>query len=170
MYTLSVNNFRRFVNEITDLDGLIKIKTYLKRFIESRCRVRATAINFIETLEKLIEDHDHDIEYIRTWLLEVINDPIDCEPSKLSREMYLYRFLQSNYSEINETFTEFYENYVQTTDTPLGKNSVSRALNALGLKSVMKKLNIPGRKPKCCMVLYATKDELSEIFRKNNIV
>ena len=166
---LSVNNFRRCVNEITDLDGLINFKTYLRRFIESRCRVKATAINFIETLEKLIEDHDHDIEYIRTWLLEVINDPIDCEPSKLSREMYLYRFLQSNYSEINETFTEFYENYVRTTDTPLGKNSVSRSLNALGLKSVMKKLNIPGRKPKCCMVLYATKDELSEILQKNGI-
>ena len=141
----------------------------MRRFIASRCRIKVTANAFIETLEKLIEDHGHDIEYIKIWLLEIINDPIDCDPSKISKEMHLYRFLQSNYCEINETFTDFYNKYAQTTDTPFGKNNVSRALNALGLKTVMKKVNIPDRKSKCCMVLYATKDELSKIFQKNGI-
>ncbi|CAJ0827889.1 7764_t:CDS:2 [Entrophospora sp. SA101] len=55
--------------------------------------------------------------------------------------MYLYRHLRSNYlgpQRINKTFIEFYNKYAQTTDTPLGKNQVSRTLNSLGLKFVMK--------------------------------
>ncbi|CAJ0824261.1 19576_t:CDS:2 [Entrophospora sp. SA101] len=39
----------------------------------------------------------------------------------------------------NEIFTDFYDKYAQTTDTHIGKNQVSRTLNALGLKSIMKK-------------------------------
>lgn len=166
---LSVNNFRHCVNEITDLDGLVKSKNYIRRFIESRCRIGVTANSFIENLERMIKDRGHDIEYIKLWLLGVINDPIDCDPSKITKEMHLYRFLQSNYCEINEIFTDFYNKYAQTSDTPLSKNRVSRTLNALGLKTIMKKVNIPDRKPKCCMVLYATKDELSEILQKNGI-
>ncbi|CAJ0914451.1 1569_t:CDS:2, partial [Entrophospora sp. SA101] len=34
----------------------------------------------------------------------------------------------------------FYDKYAQTTDTHIGKNQVSRTLNALGLKSIMKKV------------------------------
>jgi len=46
-------------------------------------------------------------------------------------------------------------------------------LTALGLKTAMKKIKQNqdgesiGRKLKCTMMLLATKDELSEIFRKN---
>src|SRR6266496_4409270 len=85
----------------------------------------------------------------------------------------LYEFLHTEYSEINEPFQEFYEYYAQNVDNSLNKNYVSRALTALGLKTAMKKIkqNQDGesisRKQKCTMMLSATKDELSEIFRKN---
>ena len=88
-------------------------------------------------------------------------------------ESPLYEFLRTEYSEINEPFQEFYEYYAQNVDNPLNKNYVSRALTALGLKSAMKKIKQNqdgksiGRKLKCTMMLSATKDELSEIFRKN---
>ena len=88
-------------------------------------------------------------------------------------ESPLYEFLHTEYSEINEPFQEFYEYYAQNVDNLLNKNYVSRALTALGLKTAMKKIKQNqdgesiGRKQKCTMMLLATKDELSEIFRKN---
>jgi hypothetical protein len=74
--------------------------------------------------------------------------------------------LHFEYSEIDETFHEFYDKYASNIDNPLNKNHVSRALIALGLKPTVRKIKYDG-KPKCVVFLYATKEELSEIFRKN---
>jgi len=174
---LSINNFRQYITEINNLDELDASKEYLTRFIRSRCSNNGIAKSFLENLERKIAEHEgkfFEINSIRLWILSFINNPIDCDPSNPSKEMYLYRHLQSNYLKlpqgINETFTEFYNKYVQTTEIPLGKNQVSRTLNALGLKSVMKKIKTPGNKPKCCMVLSATKDELIEILQKNGLL
>ena len=81
-------------------------------------------------------------------------------------ESPVYEFLRSNYSEIDETFHDFYNNYSHNIDKPLHRNHVSRALNALGVKSIMKKIKFEGRN-KCAMVLYATKEEMAEILTKN---
>jgi len=166
---LSINNFRQYVTEINNLDELVASKDYLTRFIRSRYNNSGLAKSFLENLEIKIAEHEgefFEINSIRLWILSFINNP--------SKEMYLYRHLQSNYLKlpqgINETFTEFYNKYAQTTEIPLGKNQVSRTLSALGLKSVMKKIKTPDNKPKCCMILSATKDELLEILQKNGLL
>ena len=165
---LSSIEFRRYVNSITDLDKLITSKDYFVRFIKSYFKIKEYADRFLEELEKMIENHNHmsDILYIKIWIFNYISTFEDCD---LNKEKQLYKYLQSNYSDINETFTTFYENYIQNiTQTPFSKNKVSRALSALGLKTIMKKIVIDN-KPKCVIMISATNDEISELLYKNAI-
>nr|CAG8664216.1 4402_t:CDS:2 [Entrophospora candida] len=68
-------NFRLCVNKIKDLDQLIESKKYFSHFFESRYD-RILSNNFSEAFEKMIENHNrsYDIEYIKLWLLELINN------------------------------------------------------------------------------------------------
>ena len=129
----TANNFRFHVNGIKDLDQLIESKKYFSRFFESRYN-KILSLKLIEVFEKMIEDRNqsHDIEYIKLWLLEFINS----SPSSV-KEIQFYKFLKDEYFDINESFTKFYDNYANSTDNPLNKNQVSRALTALGLKTVI---------------------------------
>ena len=113
----------------------------------------------------MIENHNrsYDIEYIKLWLLELINNS-----SGSSKEIQFYKFLKNEYFEINETFTKFYNNYVDSVDNPLGKNQVSRAFTALGLKTLIAREKHNG-KWRSLVIVRASKDELSEIFQKNGI-
>jgi hypothetical protein len=166
---LSSIEFRRYVNNITDLNALIASKDHLTRFIRSKYKAKEFADIFLNDLEILIDNHRlsekahsvHGIRDIRIWILSFVNN-------QDSEEMELYKFLKSEYLDINETFNEFYQNYAGNVDTPLNKNQVSRVLSALGLKTEMKKVVRDG-KPKCTIMLCATNDELSEIFQKNGI-
>jgi hypothetical protein len=178
---LSSIGFRRKVNSITTLDDLINSKKYLAQFVKSRFQLKEYVDKFLARFEEEIDSIDsenpsNDISYIKTWILKYYDDT---DPERRGfllgkdPESPLYEFLRTEYSEINEPFQEFYEYYAQNVDNPLNKNYVSRALNALGLKTAMKKIkqiqdgeSIDG-KLKCTMMLSATKDELSEIFRKN---
>jgi hypothetical protein len=165
---LSSIEFRRYLNSITDLDKLIESKDYFVRFIKSHYRNKEYIDKFLEDLEKIIEDHNHiaDIDYIRIWIYNYISL---IESYDLDREKQLYKFLQSNYSDINETFTIFYENYIQNiAQNPLNKNRVSRALSALGLKTIMKKIAIDNKAKSAIMVI-ATENELVELLYKNAI-
>lgn len=165
---LSSIEFRRYINSITDLDKLIASKDYFVRFIKSYSKSKEYADTFLEELEKMIENHNRisDILYIKIWIFNYIFTPEDCD---LNKEKQLYKYLQSNYSDINETFTTFYENYTQNiTQTPFSKNKVSRALSALGLKTIMKKVVIDN-KPKCVIMISATHNEISELLYKNAI-
>jgi len=152
------------VNRIKDLEQLIGFKKYFSHFIESRYN-KILSLNVIEIFEKTIEDHNrsNDIEYIKLWLLEFINN----SPSS-SKEIQFYKFLKDEYFDINESFSKFYDNYANSTDNPLNKNQVSRALTALGLKTVITREKHNG---KWCsiVIIHASKDELSEIFQKNGI-
>ncbi|CAG8600513.1 10879_t:CDS:2, partial [Paraglomus occultum] len=129
---LSPIEFRRYVNNITDLNALIESKDYLTRFIKSEYKTKEFVDKFLDNLETMIEIPANDIDCIRIWVLGFIND-------REGEEMGLYKFLQSNYSDINETFNEFYQNYAGNVHNPMNKNRVARALSALGLKTEMKK-------------------------------
>ena len=76
--------------------------------------------------------------------------------------------MKDNYTDINETFADFYKEYALNIDTPLSKNMVSRALSALGLKTVMKKV-ICNSKPKYTIMIIIIKDKLFELLYKNVI-
>ena len=178
---LSSIGFRRKVNSITTLNDLINSKKYLAQFVKSQFQLKEYVDKFLARFEEEInsidsENPSNDISYIKTWILKYYDDT---DPERRGfllgkdPESPLYEFLRTEYSEINEPFQEFYEYYAQNVDNLLNKNYVSRALNALGLKTAMKKIkqiqdgeSISG-KLKCTMILSATKDELSEIFRKN---
>ncbi|RHZ62230.1 hypothetical protein Glove_341g49 [Diversispora epigaea] len=192
---LSSIEFRRYVNSITDLDKLITSKDYFVRFIKSYFKSKEYADIFLKELEKIIEKHNRisDILYIKIWIFNYIFNPEEKGQTSLhsncdlNKEKYLYKYLQSNYSDINETFTTFYENYTQKllyksykddspshealppiAQTPFSKNKVSRALSALGLKTIIKKVVI-NNKPKCVIMISATHNELSELLYKNAI-
>jgi len=85
-----------------------------------------------------------------------------------SKEMEFYEFLKDNYSDINETFTTLYNNYIRSVDDPLNKNQVSRALTALGLKT-MRISEKHNNQWKAIIRVCASKDRLSEIFRENGL-
>jgi hypothetical protein len=157
-------NFRLCVNKIKDLDQLIESKKYFSHFIESRYD-KILSNNFSEVFEKMIENHNrsNDIEYIKLWLLELINNS-----SSSSKEIQFYKFLKNEYFEINETFTNLYNNYADSVDNPLSKNQVSRAFTALGLKTLIAREKHNG-KWRSLVIVRASKDELSEIFQKNGI-
>lgn len=159
----TANYFRLHVNGINDFDQFIETKKYIIHFIESRYN-KALSRKFLEVFEKMIKDHNrsHDIEYIKLWLLEIINN------TRSSREMRLYEFLRDEYSDINETFSEFYNRYTCSVDNPLTKNLVSRSLTALGLKTVAVREKRDGKWTSFA-VIRASNDELTEIFRKNGI-
>lgn len=166
---LSSIEFRRKINSIKTMEELIDCKDYLAQFVKSRFRLREYVNEFLRRLEVQINTFDSNIDDIKTWILkyENISDP-GLEKMLLGKdpESPVYEFLCANYSGIDDTFHDFYDNYCQFTENPLNRNHVSRALNALGLKSIMKKIKFEG-KNKCAMVLYATTEELSEILRKN---
>ncbi|RHZ81632.1 hypothetical protein Glove_117g587 [Diversispora epigaea] len=174
---LSSIEFRRYVNGITDLDKLITSKDYFVRFIKSYSKSKEYADTFLKELKKIIEKHNRisDILYIKIWIFNYIFTSEEKDKASLhsncdlNKEKHLYKYLQSNYSDINETFTTFYENYTQNiAQTPFSKNKVSRALSALGLKTIMKKVVIDN-KPKCVIMISATHNELSELLYKNAI-
>jgi hypothetical protein len=161
----SPNCFRLRVNSIENLDQLIESKEYFSRCIESRYN-KNLSYSFLETLEKMIKYHDDqssDIEYIKIWLLKIVNTSLD-------KETQFYAFLKDNYAEINVSFATLYNNYIHSVDDdhPLNKNQVSRALSVLGLKMVMVKEK-HNNKWKSIVMVRASEDRLSEIFRKNDI-
>ena len=137
---LSATSFRLCVNNIKDLDGLIKSKEYLAQFIGNRYHNPELKRRFLEVLEDKIEEFEQDVssedlERFKLWLLDTINKT-DIPPGK---EMYFYEHIQFNYSSIYETFTDFYDKYAYTVNDPLNKNHISRLLTALGLKTIIKK-------------------------------
>lgn len=177
---LSATNFRLCVNNIKDLDGLIKSKEYLAQFIGNRYHSSGLKRRILEILEDKIEEFEQspvpleDLERFKLWLLDTIN-----KTDISDKEMYFYEYIRSNYSSIYETFTDFYNKYAYTVNDPLNKNRISRLLTALGLKTITKKINIPAdnksgmRVPllrnKCCVFLNVPEDKLSETFKKNGL-
>lgn len=175
---LSSIEFRRTINNIDTLDKLISSKEYIGKFIYSKFRLIKYVDNFLEKLEEEIQyidptssDIDEDLSSVKIWILNYIDQT---EPEQHRKgallgsdpESPVYQFLHSIYSEINEPFHDFYDNYASNVDNPLSKNHVSRALTALGLKPAVKKIK-HNDKPKCIMFICATKEELANIFRKN---
>jgi hypothetical protein len=159
----TTNNFRLRVNRIEDFDQLIESKEYFVHFIKSRYN-KTLSLGFSEAFERMIENHNrsHDIEYIKLWLLKIINGPS-------SKETQFYEFLKDNYSEINVPFATLYNNYISSVDNPLGKNLVSRSLTALGLKTTIVRKKHNDGTWKFSIIVHASNDELTEIFRKNGI-
>src|SRR4051794_39727479 len=176
---LSSIEFRRYIHGINTLDKLISSKEYIGKFVYSKFRLAKYVDTFLEELEAeinnidptILEFNDDSLNDAKIWILNYF-DQTEPEPKGAllgnDPESPLYNFLHSEYTDINESFHEFYENYASNIDNPLNKNHVSRALIALGLKPAVRKIKYDGRQaPKCVVFLYATREELSEIFRKN---
>jgi hypothetical protein len=174
---LSSTNFRLCVNNIKDLDGLIKSKEYVVQFIENRHQhsqaLRRRILDYLEDrIERLKEQAQlkteqnvlEGLEELKLWLLDIINN-ID----NSGKEIYFYEYIQSSYSSIYETFTDFYDKYAYAMNEPLNKNQISRLLTALGLRTTVKKVNTPDGKSKCCVFLNVSEDKLSETLKKNRI-
>lgn len=175
---LSSTNFRLCVNNIKDLDGLIKSKEYVVQFIENRHQhsqeLRRRILDYLEYKIEILRDQAQlkaeqyvleDLEELKLWLLDIINK-ID----NSGKEMYFYEYIRSSYSSIYETFTDFYDKYACAMNEPLNKNQISRLLTALGLRTTVKKVNTPDGKSKCCVFLNVPEDKLSETFKKNGIL
>ena len=160
---LSSIEFRRKVNNIKNMEELTSSKDYLVQFVKSRFQLKEYVSEFLRRLEEIIDDLD--ISDIKTWILEYEDESKGILLGK-DPESPLYSFLCLNYSNLADTFHDFYNNYTSNVNDSLNKNHVSRALNALGIKSRMKKIK-KDDKIKCVMTLYATKEELSDILRKN---
>ena len=109
---LSSIGFRRRVNGITTLDDLINSKKYLAQFVKSRFHLKEYVDKFLARLEEEIdcidpEDLGDDIPNIKTWILKYYDDTDpDCKGFLLDKdpESPLYKFLCTEYSEINEPF------------------------------------------------------------------
>lgn len=166
---LSSIEFRRKINSIKTMEELIDCKDYLAQFAKSRFRFQKYVDAFLRGLEDQISTDN--VDAIKIWIL-VYKDTLEQNGKMLlgndQPESHVYEFLCSNYSEIDETFHDFYDTYSHFLDKPLTRNHVSRALNALGIKPIMKKIKFEGRN-KCAMVLYADNGSLSEIFIKNGL-
>jgi hypothetical protein len=170
---LSSIEFRRYVNDINTFDKLISSKEYIGKFVYSKFRLTKHVDSFLEEFEReinyidptILEFNDEELRRIKIWILNYV-DQTKGTLLEDNPESPLYNFLHSEYSEIDEPFHEFYDKYASNVNNPLNKNHVSRALIALGLKPTVRKIKYDG-KSKCVVFLYATKEELSEIFRKN---
>jgi len=118
-----------------------------------------------QILANIDEDNIGDI---RIWIFKYHASEFPEQIPLLGKdpESPLYDFLHSNYSDINTSFHDLYDNYCQNVDNPLNKNHVSRALSAFGIKPAMKKVLV-NEVPKCTMLLHVPEGELAELFRKN---
>ena len=115
---LSSIEFRRRVNDINTLDNLLESRDYLACYIKNKFRLREYVDNFLEGLEEMTDSYNStadpikEIEYIRIWIFGYINN-LKTQCDLLNPEDSVYDHLRSNYSDINETFSEFYDNYAQ---------------------------------------------------------
>lgn len=163
---LSSIECRRFIHSITNMDMLANAKDYFTRFIRSVYRVKEFADDFQDKLDMKITCEE-DLDSIKLWILDFINNPRDLETLRERfSEIDLYNFLQDDHSEIDMPFRDFYDAYSSSYDKPMNKNRVSRALSAFGLKATLKKIMCDG-KMKSTMMLCASEDQLSELYRKN---
>src|SRR5271170_6667141 len=71
---LSFIEFHCYINSITDLDKLIISKDYFVHFIKSYFRNKEYVDQFLEDLERIIENHNPiaDIDYIKIWIFNYI--------------------------------------------------------------------------------------------------
>ena len=165
---LSSLEFRCHIHNITDLVELINSKDYLYRYIKSSYRVKEFANQFLNDLEDKIdeagEDDNPNLDTIKLWLLGFINNEDRSFPPK---EIYLYKFLLEDCSDIDIPFGDFYNSYSQWVENPMSKNRVSRALLAFGIKTVIRRIFMD--KMKSIIKITVSKEELLELGRKNGL-
>ena len=165
---LSSIEFRRKINSITSIKEIEDCKDYFIQFVKNRFRLRESVNEFLDSLEDQIII-EKPIDAIKTWILEYYDTTRGRLLLPNNSESPLYDLLRLKYSAgINMSFSDFYQDYINTVDHPLSKNFVSRALNALGIKPIMKKIK-SGEVTKCTMIICVTKEKLSEVFKKNGL-
>jgi len=178
---LSSIEFRRKINSITSIKELDDCKDYLIHFVKNRIRITSSVDEFLNKLEAE-KTNTNSIDAIKTWILEYPDLLRGNNP-----ESPLYDLIRLNYSNgIDMSFHDFYQDYANSygalcksnkVPNPLSKNHISRALNALGIKPIMKKATLVSlnRSSSCynkltsIMMIYITKEELSEVLKKNGL-
>jgi hypothetical protein len=146
---LSSIEYCRRINNIQNFRDFESLREYILHYVDTKYNDSL----FLRNLNDKIED-EVSIDNLKLWLIcySGINY---CEESQL------YHYLASIHN-IDETFIEFYNKFIQETSSTLNKNRVSRALSAIGIKTMMKRID-----NKCCIVIRVSNVELTEILRKN---
>lgn len=167
---LSSIEFRRKINSITSIKEIEDCKDYLIQFVKNRFRLKESVKKFLDELEDQFII-DSPIDAIKTWILEYYDTEGRRPLLGNNPESPLYDLLRLKYSTgINMSFSDFYQDYTNTVNSPLSKNCVSRALNALGIKPIMKKVKSGDKETKCTMMVCVTKEKLSEVLKKNGLL
>lgn len=172
MQKLSSIEFRRKIHSIKTIEDLKKSGNYIVQFIKNRSQNKEYIDKFLKGLDETISRYEtmDDIAKIKIWILTYTDDSSGVALLENEPESSLYKFIHFNYTEINTSFNEFYQNYANTIPSPLNKNHVSRALNALGINPVIKKIKLENNKRNCITMIYVTRGELSEILKKNGLI
>ena len=171
MQKLSSIEFRRKIHTMKTMEDLKNSGEYIAQFVKNKYRYREYVDRFLKGLDEVVSSFET-LEKIKIWILTYIDNPSGVALLGDDPESSLYKFIHFNYTEINTSFSEFYQNYANTIDNPLNKNHISRALNALGINPVMRKIKLATDigKRKCVMMIHVTGEELSDILKKNGII
>src|SRR5690349_14301019 len=167
MQKLSSIEFRRKIHSMGTIEDLKNSGDYIVQFIFNKYRHRDCVDRFLKGLDEVISSFEtpESLAKIKIWILTYVDNPSGVTLLGNDPESSLYKFIHFNYTEINMSFNEFYQNYANTINNFLNKNHVSRALNALGINPVMRKIKLTTDegKRKCVMMIQVTREELSEI-------
>ena len=169
MQKLSSIVFRHKIHSIKTMEDLTKCGEYITQFVKNKYQNKEYVDRFLKGLDEVVNTGS-DIERIKIWILTYIDDPSGVALLGNDPETSLYKFIHFNYTEINMSFNDFYQNYTNTVNDFLNKNHVSRALNALGINPVMRKIKLEDGKRKCTMMIHVVQEELSEILKKNGLI
>lgn len=183
MQKLSSIEFRRKIHSMGTIEDLKNSGDYIVQFVKNKYRHSSSRAlyeskdcvdRFLKGLDEVISSFEtpESLAKIKIWILTYIDNPSGVALLGNDPESSLYKFIHFNYTEINMSFNEFYQNYANTINGFLNKNHVSRALNALGINPVMRKIKLAtdGGKRKCVMMIQVTREELSEILKKNGLI
>lgn len=179
MQKLSSIVFRHKIHSIKTMEDFTNCKEYIAQFVKNKYQNNKEYVDrFLKELYEAVsagsdKNKYETLERIKIWILTYIDMPSGKALLGNDPESTLYNFLHFNYTEtegIDMTFNDFYQNYINTIGNPLNKNHVSRALNALGINPRMKKIKLGDGRRKCTMMIQVTREELSEILKKNGLI
>jgi len=168
MQKLSSIVFRHKIHSINTIEDLTKCEEYITQFVKNKYQNKEYVDRFLKGLDEVVCPSSN-IDATKIWILTYIDGPSGVALLGNDPETSLYKFIHFNYTEINMSPNDFYQNYTNTINDFLNKNHVSRALNALGINPVMRKIKLDGRR-KCTMMIHVAQEELSEILKKNGII
>jgi hypothetical protein len=177
IHKFSITEFHRKIRNVMDIDSLNAIKEYILRVIKYY-HSQDVYLKFADELKRQTESVDK-IDNIKEWILTyLMNSPEPLKIRGLSQmrnsslitklRAYLIAEYIDNNNDLNEPFSQFYNNFncsiaevdkenVISLKPIFSKQSVSRALKALGIKTGPKKID-----NKTCICICISNQELRQ--------